>query len=46
MKNHIITILSELKNENITGEQCAWEFSQYEIQKFSISFSKEIALKL
>ena len=43
MKNHIIIIPTELKNVNITDEPCVWEFSQYEIRKFSISFSKEIA---
>ena len=42
MKNHIITIPSKLKNENITDEQSVSEFMKYEIRKFSIKVSKEI----
>ena len=28
---------------NITGEKMVWEFTKYEIRKFSISFSKQYA---
>ena len=44
MKNRIITILAELKNENI-DEQCVCEFSKYEFFKygsFPLVFRKTI----
>ena len=43
MKNYIINILTEIKNENITDEQCVWKFLWHKIQTFFISFSKGIA---
>ena len=43
MKKHILSILENLKNENITDEQSVWEYLKYEIRKFSKKFSKKAA---
>ena len=42
MKKKIISTLGNLKNENIADEQSMWEYSKYEIGKFSKNFLKKL----
>ena len=35
MKKHVISTLENLKKENITDEQCLWEYLKHKIRKFS-----------
>ena len=43
MKIYIKDILENMDKENIIDEQLRWEFLKYEIRKFSIIFSKNLA---
>ena len=43
MKIYIKDILENMDKENIVDEQLRWEFLKYEIRKFSIIFSKNLA---
>ena len=43
LKNHLKFIQKTILKENITNEQIIWEYIEYEIRKFSISFSKQYA---
>ena len=43
MKAHIKQNLENMNNEQISDNQCRWELLKYEIRKFSIAFSKNLA---
>ena len=46
MKNYISDILNFLNNENIKDEQVIWQYLKYEIRKFTIQYSKQLARAL
>ena len=46
MKENISTCLNLFENEHIIEDQVRWEYLKYDIQKFSIKFSKAHAKKL
>ena len=43
MKKIILDTLNELFNENILDNQVKWEYWKYNIRKYTIKFSKELA---
>ena len=43
MKKFILDTLNELFNENILDNQVKWEYWKYNIRKYTIKFSKELA---
>ena len=43
LKNHLKLIQKTILKENIADEQMIWEYTKYEIRKFSISFFKRYA---
>ena len=43
MKKIILDTLNELFNENILDDQVIWEYLKYNIRKYTIKFSKELA---
>ena len=43
MKKFILDTLNELFNENILDDQVIWEYLKYNIRKYTIKFSKELA---
>ena len=43
MKKFILDTLKELFNENILDDQVIWEYLKYNIRKYTIKFSKELA---
>ena len=43
MKKIILDALNELFNENILDDQVKWEYLEYNIVKYTIKFSKELA---
>lgn len=43
MKKHLNDTKNTLKRENITDPQMRWEYIKYEIRKFSMNFSKQVA---
>ena len=43
MKKFILDTLNELFNENILDDQVKWEYLKYNIRKYTIKFSKELA---
>ena len=43
MKKIILDTLNELFNENILDDQVKWEYLKYNIRKYTIKFSKELA---
>ena len=43
MKTLIKNVLNNLDQDNIVDPQFRWEYLKYEIRKFSIHFSKDIA---
>ena len=43
MKKFIFDTLNELFNENILDDQVKWEYLKYNISKYTINFSKELA---
>ena len=43
MKKFILDTLNELFTENILDDQVKWEYLKYNIRKYTIKFSKELA---
>ena len=43
MKKFILDTLNELFHENILDDQVKWEHLKYNIRKYTINFSKELA---
>ena len=43
MKKIILGTLNELFNENVLDDQVKWEYLKYNIRKYTIKFSKELA---
>ena len=43
IKKFILDNLNELFNENILDDQVNWEYLKYNIRKYTIKFSKELA---
>ena len=43
MKKIILDTLNEIFNENILDDQVKWEYLKYNISKYTINFSKELA---
>ena len=43
MRKFILDTLNELFNENILDDQVIWEYLKYNIRKYTIKFSKELA---
>ena len=46
MKKKIKSVLNDLNQNNIENPQFCWEYLKYEIRKFSIHFSKNLARNL
>ena len=44
MKNHIFEALHMLEQDNIIEKRFRWVFLQYEIEKFTIQFSKNLII--
>ena len=43
IKEHILLTIKMLDNDDLRDEQVRWEYLKYEIQKFTIRFSKNLA---
>ena len=43
MSLHIKNILKVFDNENISDDQVKWEYLKYEVKKFTIHYSKNLA---
>ena len=43
MKKNILDTLNELFNKNILEDQVKWQYLKYNIRKYIIKFSKELA---
>ena len=43
IKKHILLTIKMLDNDDLRDEQVRWEYLKYEIRKFTICFSKNLA---
>ena len=43
IREHILLTIKMLNNDDFRDEQVRWEYLKYEIRKFTISFSKNLA---
>ena len=46
IKDHILLTIKMLDNDDLRDEQVRWEYLKYEIRKFTIRFSKNLAKKV
>ena len=46
IKEHILLTIKMLDNDDLRDEHVRWEYLKYEIRKFTIRFSKNLAKEL